>query len=305
MKRHLKINLFLSSAIIFFLSTVLFAQGRYSIKGIVKDTAGIGLPGVNVNLIETNYGAATGLNGNFEINNLRPGRYTLQFSSIGFSSKTISGIILKDKSVELNIVLRQTAIESKQVVVTASKYAQKISELPVSASVLSSNTLAETNINNLQDAMSFVPGVNMVDDQISIRGSSGYSRGAGTRVLLEIDGVPYYTGDTGEIIWEILPVSEIDRVEVIKGAASSLYGSSAIGGVINVITKKIDEKPVNYAKVYAGFYGKPSYSIWDWSGKTRTFNGLTLARSQRTGKFGYSIALTGLADMGFKQSGFF
>jgi iron complex outermembrane receptor protein len=62
----------------------------------------------------------------------------------------------------------------------------------------------------------------MVEDQISIRGSSGYSRGAGTRVLVAIDGIPFYTGDTGEIIWEAVPVNQIQRIEVIKGSASSL-----------------------------------------------------------------------------------
>jgi outer membrane cobalamin receptor len=69
-----------------------------------------------------------------------------------------------------------------------------------------------------------VPGVNLVDDQLSIRGSSGYSRGAGARVLMAIDGLPFYTGDTGEIIWEAVPVNEIETVEIIKGASSSLYG---------------------------------------------------------------------------------
>ena len=54
-----------------------------------------------------------------------------------------------------------------------------------------------------------------------------------------MDGIPIYTPDAGDIVWEFVPISEIGRVEIIKGASSSLYGSSAIGGVVNIISKEI------------------------------------------------------------------
>ncbi len=294
----------LITAYLLFYNLTAFGQ-LYNIGGSVTDTTGNPLPGVNVLIKGTGYGAATNLKGNFLIKNLKPGNYTLEFSSIGFQSKILPERLISNKSLSLNIVLKQAIIESQQVVVTASKYAQKISRLPVSADIVTSSQLDKRDITNLQDAMRFVPGVNMVDDQISIRGSSGYSRGAGTRVLLEIDGIPYYTGDTGEIIWEIIPVSEIQRVEVIKGAASALYGSSAIGGVVNVITKGISKKPITYIKADAGAYDKPYYSLWNWSNELRTFTGLTAAHSDRIGNFGYSVSLTRLSDMGYKQSGFY
>ncbi len=285
-------------------SVLLFAQG-YNISGTVKDTSGMPLLGVNVELIGSNYGAATNYEGEYKILNVKPGKYKIEFSSIGYKSVVVSNQIIKNKSIIVDAVLHQTSLQSGLVVVTASKYAQKISDLPVSASIINSNELEKRDITDLKDAMRFVPGVNMVDDQISIRGSSGYSRGAGTRVLLEIDGIPYYTGDTGEIIWEIVPVSEIQRVEVIKGAASSLYGSSAIGGVVNIITKGISTKPRTYIKMNIGTYDKPSYSIWDWSKELRTFSGLTVSHSDRIGKFGFALSLTRLSDMSYKQSGFY
>ena len=277
-------------------SVLLFAQG-YNISGTVKDTSGMPLLGVNVELIGSTYGAATNYEGEYKILNVKPGKYKIEFSSIGYKSVVVSNQIIKNKSIIVDAVLHQTSLQSGLVVVTASKYAQKISDLP--------NELEKRDITDLKDAMRFVPGVNMVDDQISIRGSSGYSRGAGTRVLLEIDGIPYYTGDTGEIIWEIVPVSEIQRVEVIKGAASSLYGSSAIGGVVNIITKGISTKPRTYIKMNIGTYDKPSYSIWDWSKELRTFSGLTVSHSNRIGKFGFALSLTRLSDMSYKQSGFY
>ena len=277
----------------------------FNISGTVTDSSGNPLTGVNVFLKGTGYGAATNLNGKFIIRNLKAGSFTIGITSIGYESKTLHNQVISNQSLILDIVLKQIAIESRQVVVTASKYAQRISDLPVSAEIVSSNELEKRNITDLQDAMRYVPGVNMVDDQISIRGSSGYSRGAGTRVLLEIDGIPYYTGDTGEIIWEIIPVSEIERVEIIKGAASSLYGSSAIGGVVNVITKGVSERPSTYIKANFGAYDKPYYSIWNWSSELRTFSGLTAAHSDKIGNFGYAVSLTRLSDMSYKQSGFY
>ncbi len=282
----------------------LYSQ-NFSISGTVSDSTGNPLPGVNVILAGTKIGIATSINGKFLLNNIKPGNYSLEISSIGYKTEKISDQIIQDKSLVLNIILQQQAIESQQVVVTASKYAQKISELPVSADIIRSDEFEKKDITDLQDAMRYVPGVNMVDDQISIRGSTGYSRGAGTRVLLEIDGIPYYTGDTGEIIWEIIPVPEIERVEIIKGAASSLYGSSAIGGVVNVITKGINIKPVTYIKTSIGAYDKPSYSIWNWSSELRTYNGLTVTHSQRLNNFGFALSLTRLSDMSYEQSGFY
>jgi outer membrane receptor for ferrienterochelin and colicins len=294
----------LSLLFIFSNSILLFSQG-YNISGTVKDTNGMPLVGVNVELIGSTYGAATNYEGEYKILNVKPGKYKIEFSSIGYKSIVITNQVIKNKSIIVDAILHQTSVESGLVVVTASKYAQKISDLPVSASIINSNELEKRDITDLENAMRFVPGVNMVDDQISIRGSSGYSRGAGTRVLLEIDGIPYYTGDTGEIIWEIVPVSEIQRVEVIKGAASSLYGSSAIGGVVNIITKGISTKPHTYVKMNIGTYDKPSYSIWDWSKELRTFSGLTVSHSDRIGKFGFALSLTRLSDMSYKQSGFY
>ncbi len=293
------------SVIIFILNSIpLFAQG-YNISGTVKDSTGAPLLGVNVVLAGTKYGASTNYEGKFNIINVKPGKYNIEFSSIGYKSIVISDQVIKDKSIIINAVLHQTLVESQLVVVTASKYAQKISDLPMSASIINSSELEKRDITDLEDAMRFVPGVNMVDDQISIRGSSGYSRGAGTRVLLEIDGIPYYTGDTGEIIWEIVPVSEIQRVEIIKGAASSLYGSSAIGGVVNIITKGIRSKPTTYIKTSIGAYDKPYYSIWNWSNELRTFSGLTVSHSDQIGNLGFAISLTRLSDMSYKQNGFY
>ncbi|MHB8338181.1 MAG: TonB-dependent receptor, partial [Ignavibacteriaceae bacterium] len=293
------------SILFIFLAVALLKAQTFEISGIVSDTIGNPLNGANIIVEGSNLGTATNFMGSFSIKGLKAGKYSLKVSNVGYSTLSVPDLQITDKSLKLKLVLREVAIQSDQVVVTASRYKQKISDLPVSAEIIKSDLFVKKDITDLADALRYAPGVNMVDDQISIRGSSGYSRGAGTRVLMEIDGIPYYTGDTGDIVWEAIPVTEIDHVEIIKGAASSLYGSSAIGGVVNVITKNISSTPSTYVKTSFGFYDKPAYSIWDWSKELRTYTGLTLSHSQRIGKLGISFTLSRLADMSYKQSGFY
>ena len=205
----------------------------------------------------------------------------------------------------MEIILTPAIIESGQVIITANKYEQDISELPVSAEIIPSEKLARKNYTNLEDAMRYVPGVNMISYQISIRGSSGYSRGAGTRVLLAYDGIPFYTGDTGEIIWESIPVTQLERVEIIKGASSSLYGSAAIGGVVNVITKKIPSEPITYFKSSVGIWDDPYYDEWKWADNLRISNSLTLSHSRKIGDLGIAASFSRIEDMNYKQSGYY
>ena len=257
---------------------------------------------MNVVLINTGFGAATDNDGYYEITNLPAGNYTIEFSAIGYEKvKKRKCRSFKISHLLLDIVLFEAAIETEEVIVTAGKYEQKKSDLTVSSEVIHSEEFENRNFSNLEDAIRFVPGVTMTDDQISIRGSSGYSRGTGARALMAIDGLPFYTGDTGEIVWEMIPVTELSRVEIIKGASSSLYGSAAIGGVLNCITRNISEKPLTIINGFYGMYDRPYYNEWDWSGERRPFNGFTLSHSQQIDKFGFNISFTRLEDASYRE----
>lgn len=274
----------------------------FSISGNVVDNQSIPLPGVNVVLINTDFGASTDKDGYYKIANLSPGVYTVELSAIGYERIKKENVEIKNQSVILDVVLNEEVIETEEVIVTASKYKQKQSDLTVSSSIIHSEEFESRNFSNLEDAIRFVPGVVMTEDQVSIRGSAGYSRGTGARALMAIDGLPFYTGDTGEIVWEMIPVTELERVEVIKGAASSLYGSAAIGGVINNITRGISKKPLTIINGFYGVYDKSYYSEWDWSGERRPFNGLTLSHSQQIDKFGFNISFTRLENENYRQN---
>ncbi len=283
------------------LNGILLAQkGR--IIGKVIDENNNPLIGANVVLLGTNWGAATNRRGEFEIKNIKAGVYSLKVSSIGYLDYLKRGLAVKGGATRLLIKLKEKTLEFDPVVVTASKYSQRLSDLPESVSLVDSKILSEKNFTSIDEALRYVPGVYLTEDQISIRGSSGYSRGAGSRVLTAIDGIPIYAGDTGEIIWQLIPINNVQKIEIIKGAGSSIYGSSSMGGVVNVITKKPVKRMITFVKTYVGFYGKPYYDQWDWSKQIRGFNGQAISSSNAFGNFGYSVSLTRDEDLSYRQN---
>jgi len=303
--KYSKYFLFQTSVLLFLIIAVcpleFISAQTFSIKGKVVDAQSIPLPGVNIILVNTSFGAATDKDGNYEIANLPPGIYTVEFSAIGYEKLNKENVEIRNESVTLDVVLFEAVIETEEIIVTAGKFKQKKSDLTVSSDVILGEEFENRNFSNLEDAIRYVPGVTMTDDQVSIRGSGGYSRGTGARALMAIDGLPFYTGDTGEIVWEMIPVTELERVEIIKGASSSLYGSGAIGGVINNITRDISPKPLTIVNAFYGIYDKPYYNEWDWSDERRPFNGITLSHSQQIDNFGFNIAFTRLEDQSYRQ----
>ncbi|MBU1099390.1 MAG: TonB-dependent receptor [Bacteroidetes bacterium] len=287
----------------FFFSSIIFGQ-KFNISGRVVDVNNSPLLGVNVILSETSLGAATDTGGKFVIKNVPGGVYTLEISAVGFK-KYIRNNLLVSSSTDLKIiVLAEEAVNTEQVIVTAGKYEQRIEDLPVSSVVLLPRMISRQNFTSVDQMLRYVPGVSMALDQLSIRGSSGYSKGAGTRVLVALDGVPLYTGDTGEIIWEMIPLTDIERIEIIKGPASSLYGSTAIGGVVNIITKTPSDVPINHVKTYFGIYGEPSYEEWKWSDVPRTYYGISYTHSHRINKLGYTFSVKKTRDNSYIENNF-
>ncbi len=304
-------NLLLRLAL-FFLATIFTLAGtsnsqtaRGVIMGVVKekDTNAV-LPGANMILEGTTLGAASDLNGRYLIRAVPPGTYSLRATVIGYLPNVVSSVkVSAGDTVRLNFVLSQTTIDVPEVVVTASRRAQSFLETPASVSVVGAQRLQEQNFVTVDRMLEFIPGVNLMGGQINIRGSSGFSRGAGTRVLLLVDGVPMLPGDSGDIKWDALPPNEIDHVEVVKGAASSLYGSNALGGVINVITKDPSEKPVTVLRNSAGIYDDAYYDEWQWTERTLSFNNQDVSHSRAIGNLKLRGSLGRRESTGYQQNG--
>jgi len=222
---------------------------------------------------------------------------------VGYERGIIADLrVVAGSAADLMISLKERAIETATVVVTASRREQRLRDVPVSMATVSAADITQRNTVTLDEALRTVPGVHFMQDQVNIRGSSGYSRGVGSRVLLLLDGIPYLTGDTGEINWEAIPAQEVERVEIVKGAGSALYGSSALGGVINVLTKDIPEGTVVSFQAFGGLYGRPRYADWDWSDKLRSTSAATVGISQRFGPFSYLASLRRSADDSYRAN---
>jgi iron complex outermembrane receptor protein len=277
-----------------------------TLQGRIVDAEGNPLIGANVYLEDTFLGTPSRSDGTFRIDKIPAGQYRLKVSLIGYYSKTLEVRLEQTAVRDLgDISIEVGGLRSETIVVTASKYEQKRQDVSTTMALVNSTELRQRNARTLEDAIRYVPGINMNGSQINIRGASGYSRGAGSRVLLLVDGMPYLTGDSRDAVLESLPMHQIDRVEVIKGAGSALYGSSALGGVVNVITKEITEKPELFLRFYGGIWDKPYYEQWRWSERSRYLAGAQVNFAKKLGPVGLMLGASHDYDDAYKQNDWF
>ncbi len=141
---------------------------------------------------------------------------------------------------------QETAIYLGEVVVTATKFPTQIERVPGRITVITAEEIEETPFERVDELFQQVSGVQTnrtngifeLSPQVTMRGLGGNEPG---RTLVLIDGAPASVGDTGNMRWNRINLADIERIEVFKGPGSSIYGSNAMGGVINIITKKPDK----------------------------------------------------------------
>jgi iron complex outermembrane receptor protein len=137
-----------------------------------------------------------------------------------------------------------------------------------------------------------------VDGEPQIRSGSGYSFGAGSRVQVLVDNLPMLSGDAGKPTWEFLPIENLSQVEIIKGASSVLYGSSALSGVINMQTAFPGEKPETQVTVFHGVFSNPlSDSAVYWSGNMMR-SGVNFLHKRKIGQLDLVVGGYFLGDDG-------
>lgn len=297
MKRYLLMVLFAGIQ-------VLFSQEHGRLEGRAIDRrSGEALLGVNILLEGTVLGQITDLDGRFAIARIPAGRYSLRASMVGYKMLQQNDIVIQaGKTTSLQLQLESTLIETADVVVTASKRRQSIQESSTSVGVMTSHNLAQKNEIYLDKVLENASGVNFIGSQVNIRGSSGYNYGAGTRVLMLIDGVPILPGDSGDLKWDMVPATQVDRVEIIKGAGSALYGSSAMGGVINIITKSASAQPITNVRLSAGVYDKPAYAEWQWTDRVLHYDDMDVDHSRRIGASQVLVAAGRHKSTGYSQN---
>ncbi len=276
------------------------------VEGRVADVSGEPLVGVNVSVRGTTVGAATDVDGLYAIANAPVGEQVMVASAIGFRAEQRAVTVAADAVVRIDFVLREAVLLSGEVVVTASRRAQSSAEVPASVAVLSPRDLEVRNIVALDDALRYIPGVHVQESQVNVRGSAGFAYNTGSRVLLLLDGMPILTPDSEGIPFDALPFAQIERIEVLKGPGSALYGSGALGGVINVITRRFPERPRTEIRTFAGVWEPTRYEVWKeaWpEGRDyRPYYGATVAHARRLGRrLGAWVNLAWRRDEGYME----
>ncbi|NOZ62236.1 MAG: TonB-dependent receptor [Calditrichaeota bacterium] len=283
-----------------------FARGgnRGAISGTVLEIpSGIKLPGVNIQIVGTTLGTSTDRNGRFVIRAVPPGNFVLLATMIGHKpARTKPIFVSPGKTVNLTIQLEESTIDFDPVIVTANKTSQELDVSANSISVVSAQEIARRAPLSVQGILETVPGVTFVKDQINIRGSSGFTIGAANRTLLLVDGVPVMASDTGEFNWDLLPVLDVERIEVMKGAGSALWGTAALGGVVNIITKSPSEQGKTMVRFHAGEYGEPRYDEWKWTDKPLYFARIDVSHGRQIGPLGIRLSAGRAISTGYTQS---
>ena len=283
----------------------LLAQGTSgAVAGQIQDgKTGAGLEGARILLVSTPLATTSGAEGRFLVPGVAPGRYQLRAAAVGYEPDTIPEItVVAGDTASVTVTMHAAAVRLPGIVVAASRRPERVEDAPASVAVLSGDEIIHRNVTTIDGALAYVPGVTFNGPgQMDIHGSTGSAGGIGSRVLTLVDGHPALSGDGGEIIWEAFPLLDLDQVEVVKGAASALYGSNALGGVVNLVTSPISDRPEAVIRAHAGIYQIPDR--YQFTDQTLNTQGVMLQYSRRVGDIGARIAVARETSDGFHQNG--
>ncbi len=299
------------------------------VKGYVYDeTTQESLPGVNIFYKDKDglQGTITNADGSYELA-VPVGSVTINYSFLGYQTQHIPLVVTHNQVRTVNVNLQVESNLMDDVVVSVGRYEQKLSEITVSMELLKAGDVFRQAPTDLTAALKTVSGVEINDRQPSIRGGSGWTYGVGSRALIMVDGLSVLTPASGEINWNVVPMENVDQIEVIKGASSVLYGSSALNGLINVRTKRPALEPTTSIKTFVGIYGNPekeSYEWWDKSfweegkypvtplGRRNVFqniknpiyDGIDVSHSRRINNLDVTAGLNYFTDEGYRTGNY-
>ena len=281
-------------------SVSLYAQGTGTLKGVVMDASNSELiiGAAIYDLADITHGVVTDFNGNYQLN-LAEGKHTVICSFVSMKPDTIRISIEASKVIEHNFLLKSVTTQLQTMVVSAGKYEQKLSEITVSMEVLKPALIENKNSTNIKGVLDQAPGLNILDGEPQIRGGSGFNFGIGSRVAILIDGLPALAGDGGRPEWNFIPLENVEQIEIIKGASSVTYGSSALSGSINIRTAYPKDKPMTKMSVSTGMYDAPSIKDAKWWKGIANFSGSNFLHSEKIGQLDLVLGGMGIYDHNF------
>ncbi|HWH02823.1 MAG TPA: TonB-dependent receptor [Gemmatimonadales bacterium] len=282
------------------IATPAAAQQTGTIVGTVRDTVGAPVVGAKVEAVGAAF-TLTGEDGRFRLKDVPAGPAHLRVAAFAFRLDSTDVTVPAGDSVSWNVTLKSGVFYLPGLVVTAGKRPESLENVAASVDVLSDTEIARRAVNTVDEAVNRVPGVQFVNGQVNIRGSSGFEQGLGARVLLLVDGVPMNEADRAGIDWDMVPVDDAERIEIVKGAGSSLYGSAALGGVVNIITRDIPEGIHGRVRFFGGGFANPPDSLWKFRNFTGMQGGGSLTGSFGTDQVRGALTVAGRHSDGYRQ----
>lgn len=238
----------------FFISQVSFAQTLIELSGVIRDPRQEPVSGATIRLLNTLNHTTSDVSGHFSFSNLPSGKYLMLVSKTGYANQLVE---LSENKTSAEIQLKEEKIQLPEVIVTAQKREEDLQRLPLSISGISEKQVKDYQLWNTKELSAIIPNMysaNPGDNRnvTSVRGiaTTSYDQSVATY----IDGVNQFGLDT-----YIAQLYDIDRIEVLRGPQGTLYGRNAMGGVINIITKKPDNFLHGFAELNYGNYGQQRY----------------------------------------------
>ena len=228
------------------MGNIAFAQ---SIDGTVKSQSGEGIAFANISVLNTNVSTVSDKSGAFSLN-LANGSYQIAVSAIGFSSK-VQSVEVSGGSARLELVLENSTETLGEVVVTANKREEDILQVATSITSLSAQKVEQTRTVGLANLTALVP--NYLYQELGV-GFQQIQAIRGIQVFSENPAVATYIDDVNnlDILANGFMLTDIERIEVLRGPQGTLFGRNAMGGVVNIITKKPTNRTQGFAEVGIG-----------------------------------------------------
>ena len=291
---------YLSSLFFILVGSWLFGQGKGVVTGKVSDAKDeASMVAVNISA-DRRSGTISDLNGEFSLT-MDAGDHIIEFYYVGYEGIKQEVVVEAGRTIYLDIQMTFSSRMLDEVVVSAGKYEQKLSDITVSLEVIKPHQLSNQNITSLDMILEKTPGISILDGQPSIRGGSGFSYGVGSRVLMLVDDLPMISGDAGDIKWNYMPVENLNQIEVIKGASSVLYGSSALNGAINLRTRFPGLEPKTEVTLYGGAFMDPKRGELIWWDRRPLHGGGSFSHLRKIGNLDLSFGGNYHKDEGYRE----
>ena len=279
------------------------AQGGRAgvIHGTVRDTHGTSIRGAVVGVPGTTLYTVTDPGGRYRLAPVSAGEVHVRAAAIGYVPAAAAVTLAPADSAVADFALEPSPIELMPLDVVSTKVSRFGERPATSVAQVSEQDLDRRAVNTVDEAIDKAPGVQMLNGQINIRGSTGYVQGLNSRVLLLVDGVPMNQGDRGGINWDLVPVDDIERVDILKGAGSSLYGSAALGGVVNLTTRDVPQGLHGRLRVTGGLHADPPHDVWQFRDHPGVLAGTAVTGSSGNDVVGARVTIGARHSDGYRE----